>query len=600
MHAVGACFASPAEREGVQGPIEMSANRNNALGVLLAPVRPHLTLAMVFSIAINLLYLTPTLYMLQIYDRVLAAGSLATLAFVSLALGICILCLSAFEALRGRVLARAAVRLEDAFGPSLANAAFAKPVATSASQPLRDFDFVRATFAGPTAANALDLPWTPVFLVAVTLLHPLLGVLAGCGCLLLVAAALVTERVGAASHDKANETNARLYAAQEGLAVHGEAYRALGMRPFLMRRLTTDRARIANLQAAAGLGHADAIGLMRGLRLALQSAMLGVGAWLALRQEISLGAVMAGSILAARAFSPIDQVVASWRQWRGAFIALAAIKHTLCSPRETAKMALPTPQGALELEAVGALRPGTEEWALQDLSLQFRAGEVIGVMGASGAGKTTLARILSGALKPDQGRLRLDGADVADWDPDALGKSIGYLPQEIALAEGTIAENIARFDCEEAETDSAGFARKVIAAAQAAGAHAFIQSLPGGYNARLGPMGRGLSHGQAQRVALARALFGDPSVLILDEPNAHLDPDGEAALVRAVQMAAKRGALTVIIAHRLQALNIADRVLVLANGRLACFGPRAKVAAWLAERPTQINAARMRALNETA
>jgi ATP-binding cassette subfamily C protein len=362
-------------------------------------------------------------------------------------------------------------------------------------------------------------------------------------------------------------------------SAQGDTARALGMQASLVRRQLGARQTMSDATHKAGRSGAVFASSTKFIRLLLQSASLGLGAYLALQQEISAGGIIAASILAARAFAPLELIVGAWRQFeqgRGAWRVLTAVLKTQEERREHTE--LPAPRAHLALENVGVRSPAGDRVLLMGVSFRVEPGMIVGVIGPSGAGKTTLMRAVSGAAAPDMGAVRLDNAKLSDWPPEALGRQIGYLPQEVGLFAGTIGENISRFeDGDQGDIDVA-----IIAAAKAAGVHELILTLPQGYDTEIGPGGRGLSAGQAQRVALARALYRDPVLLVLDEPNAHLDQDGETALIAALKAARDRRASALVVAHRSGLMNIADALLVIRDGRLDMYGPREQVLAKLA------------------
>lgn len=534
--------------------------------------------AALFSAAVNLLYLAPSLYMLQIYDRVLQTGGLVTLAWCSLILLFALAALAALDALRARLLNRMSLRLERILGRRVLGAISARPeIANSPQgrQALRSFDSLRQTLTGPAATAALDAPWAPVYVIVCFMLHPLIGACVLAGGVILVALALRNDHALRVHVQAVADLAPQVYAATEMEAQVGGVMRALGMRSALIDRQLARRAALNTRQANAAFVTSAYGSLTKFSRLLLQSLVLGVGAWLAVDRQISPGALIAGSILASRALAPLEQIVAAWRQFgeaRGAWRALSALLTSV--PADKSRTELPRPAGRLTFDKVVAL--AGQRPVLQQISFGLAPGEILCIVGPSGAGKSTLARLAAGAAAPDSGAVRIDGANLTDWDSDALGRHVGYLPQEIALVSGTIAENIRRLQ-PKAEGDAA-----VVEAARAAGAHEMILRLPGGYEAALGLGGVGLSAGQSQRVALARALYGSPALIVLDEPNSHLDQEGEAALAAALMQARARGAAVLIVAHRSGIVSIADRLMVLREGRIELTGPRDQVTAQLA------------------
>lgn len=547
--------------------------------------RELLLWAVAFSAGVNLLYLAPSIYMMQVYDRVLMTGGLWTLAFVSLVLVFALATLALLDAIRMRVLMRGGLRLDRLLTPLLLNLALsADPRRADARrlQAVREFDTLRQAVAGPAAIAAIDILWAPIFVLVCFLLHVWIGVLVLAGGALLLALALRNEQALRELTARSAEQAPRFYAAQEADSQFSDVARALGMRGGLVARQLSARQDLNATQAESSMRAIRYQSAIKWLRLILQSAALGLGAYLAIERQISPGAIIAASILTARALAPLEQIVGAWRQIgqaRAAYRALNAL--LLQTPEAPPRTALPTPRGVLSLERAGVAAPDGQRPILYDVTFTLQPGEIIGVLGPSGAGKSTLARIAAGAAPPNAGIVRIDGANVKDWDSDALGAHIGYLPQDVALFAGTVAENIRRFAAR--GEDSTDIDAALVAAARAAGAHDMILRLPNGYDTELGHNGRGLSFGQAQRIGLARALFRDPALLVLDEPNAHLDQEGEAALTEALRAARARGAAVLVVAHRANFLAAADKLIVMQEGRIALAGTSEEVRARLAQ-----------------
>jgi PrtD family type I secretion system ABC transporter len=556
---------------------------------------------MAFSAAVNILYLAPTLYMLQVYDRVTPTGSLMTLTYVTLVVAYALATLSLLDHVRQRLLVRVGLRLDRLLSAQILSRLMARARGAHGSamvgQAMRDFDVFRQSLSGQAALTLFDLPWTPIYVAAAFLLHPALGFLTLFGGGVLLALNLANQRVTRTRLQEAHRANAQAYLSQDSLAQNAEAIRALGMRGALINRQEAERAVGLSLSAQGLLVGGRYAALTKFVRLFLQSAALAAGAWLAVNKQISAGSIIAASVLMARALQPVEQIVASWSaimQGRSAYDNLCAL-FAETEGDDAQRTQLPRPAGHLQVERVLSRAPGSLETVLRDVSFALEPGAVLGIIGASGAGKTTLARVIAGALAPDAGVVRIDGASMSDWDGDALAGHIGYLPQNPILLAGTVKENISRFafwaggDSSDVEArhaasgtaDQGSIDRKAIEAAQAAGAHEIILRLPQGYDTRLGPGGVGLSAGQTQRIALARALYGAPALLVLDEPNSALDAQGEAALMAAIETARNRGAALVIVAHRAGVLNLADQLLVLNEGSVAHWGPRASVIAQL-------------------
>ena len=560
----------------------------------LKQCRSHFMLAIGFSALINLLYLAPTIYMMQVYDRVVPTGGLLTLFWITVIVGLAIATLSALEAQRSKVLQRASLRLNRLVASDLLNRLLnrkeGRQSGTSNAQVMREFDVVRQLMGGPAAGAFMDLPWTPLYLFVAYLIHPLLALLVVVGAAILVALAVSNERRGKAKANEAHAANAAAYAFQEATASKSEAVRALGMRRGLIA-LQLDKRR-SGLEATQAYqfssGRHNA--LVKFVRMFLQSVALGAGAFLAVSGEISVGAIIGASVLLSRGLQPIEQLVGHWQmilQARGAVKLLGNI-YDNSDNHDRIRTALPAPTGNLELDRIVVKSDDGIALILKNVSLSLKPGEMVGVVGPSGAGKSTLARVAAMALIPDFGDIRIDSANVADWDADQLAAHIGYLPQKIDLLPGTVSENISRFGVARG-LKQANVDRDVIEAAKAAGIHEMILHLPSGYDTRIESGSFALSAGQSQRVALARALYGNPKILILDEPNAALDSDGEQALALSMNAVRKRGASVIIVAHRAAILGNADTLIVMHDGAILHSGPRAEVLEQLAPKTPSPN-----------
>ena len=525
-----------------------------------------------FSMAVNALMLTGPLYMLQVYDRVLGSRSAETL----LALSVLILFLFAMMAVldfaRGRVAARYGARLQDALDTRIFAAALARAQRTGEGQTaLQDLAAVQRLAASPVFMALFDLPWTPLFIAAILLFHPWLGALAVVGMALLIVLALVNR---ARSHGPiADAAMAAQSADRVGAEMQGEAelIRALGMQGNAFARWHRQR-RVA---LAEGMRASDLVGgfsaTTRSLRLLMQSAILGLGAYLVLQAEMTAGAMIAGSILLGRALAPIDMVIGQWNAIAEAGQSWQRLRALLRDEVAAApRMPLPQPKARIEVSQLSVIPPGAQVPTLRGVSFAIAPGEAVGIIGPSGAGKSTLARAMTAVWQPAVGQIRLDGATLDQYDPDALGHYIGYLPQSVTLFAGTIAENIARLS---ATPDT----QKVVAAARMAGAHEMILALPDGYETLVSGLGARLSGGQIQRIGLARALYGAPVLVVLDEPNAALDNDGSLALNNAVQAIKADGRAVLIMAHRPSAIRECDKLLVLSGGTTVMFGPTQEV-----------------------
>lgn len=548
----------------------------------LRSCRTHLVWVAVFSALVNLLYLTPTLYMMQVYDRVVATGSLTTLALVTGAAVLALGSLALLDWVRTRLLTRVGLRLERKLAtPILSRLVDAKSPASGALA-LRDFETVRQAVSGQAMLALFDAPWTPIYLAACFMLHPWLGALTLAGGLILVGLALLNEIDSRPRIKAATQAMNEALRAQESLTHQSETLRALGMRRASIVQQLAQRQTAAERNLQAQMTGGKYTGAIKFVRLALQSAALGLAAILAIRGEISSGAIIAASVLLSRAVAPVELLVGSWsllvqarNSWKGLVDLFVETED-----HERPRTALPAPVGHLAIENATVQLAGTERPQLRALNLKLEPGQTLGVIGPSGSGKTTLARLAAGALEPTAGVVRLDGADYQTRESDDLARFIGYMPQSPGLFPGSIKDNISRFQRHTGEPAERIDARAV-AAAQLAGAHDMVLRLPDGYDTELGPMGAGLSAGQAQRIALARALYGDPVLLVLDEPNSNLDQEGETALMNAILASAQRGAAVIVIAHRAGVLARVDRLVVLRDGVVQKEGPREEVLSWL-------------------
>lgn len=528
-----------------------------------------------FSGLINLLALASSLYMLQLYDRVLPAHSVPTLVALSLLMIGLYFFLGLFEWVRARIMSRIAQRLDRSLRARVFALVVALPLRTRGGhdglQPVSDLDQVRNFLAGPGPVALIDMPWMPFYLALVYLLHPWLGLLALAGAVVLVGITIMTELRGRKpTRDSAGSAAGRRIFA-EAARRNAEIVRALGMEGRLSARWTAlgDRHNAHSLAAADMV--AGYAALSRVLRLVIQSAVLGLGAYLVIAGQATGGVMIAASILASRALAPIELAIANWKSFLAARNSAARLERLLASaPVRPPAMALPRPQASLAVEGLWVAAPGIEHATLRNVAFKLASGSALGVIGPSASGKSTLARALVGAWPALRGSVRLDAASLDQWSPESLGGHVGYLPQDIELFDGTVAQNIARFHPDAASDD-------IIAAARAADIHEMILGLKEGYETPIGEGGAVLSAGQRQRVALARALYGDPFLVVLDEPNSNLDAAGDAALMRAVAGARARGAIVVVVAHRPSGLIGCDQVLVLADGQVQAFGPRDEV-----------------------
>lgn len=543
--------------------------------------RRHLLLAAGFSALVNTLYLAPTIYMMQIYDRVVPTGGILTLFWLTMLVAVALATLTALDGIRARVMMRASLRLNRLMAGEILDRVFGgggKAGAAGASRAMREFDTLRQALGGQAAMAVFDMPWTPIYFIVAFIIHPILGGLVVLGIVILGALAVLNERQTKPLSERAHQASGKAYQHQELVAREAEIIQTLGMRGSLVARQLKERAH--GLEAATDVQFMGSRNNSRVkfFRMFMQSAALGMGAYLAVMGQISVGAIIAASVLLNRGLQPIEQLVMQWStitEARQAITNLAELFEKTNSSVEQ-KTALPTPEGAIELDSVTVRNDAGDAVLLRNVSCKIAPGEIVGIIGASGAGKTTLARVMAGALPPDLGEIRIDCAKYSDWGRDLLAPHFGYLPQSISILPGTVTENISRFDARleyaKGEVDS-----DVIAAAKQAGVHEMIVRLPDGYDTMLGDAHQRLSAGQSQRLALARALYGNPRVIVLDEPNSALDAEGEQALSRAIAAAKLRGATIIVVAHRTSVLASADKLLVLADGVVADFGPRDEI-----------------------
>jgi PrtD family type I secretion system ABC transporter len=530
-------------------------------------VRRTLWMVAFFSFFINLLALTSSVYMLQVYDRVLASRSTQTLFFLTLFAAGCLATLAALEVVRSRLLVRMGVR----FDAKLSGLVFTRTLQGGRSGlGLRDLDQLRTFFSGPTTLSLLDAPWMPVYIGLVYLLHPWLGHVALAGGLLLLALGIWNERVTRAPLSEAGREMAAANQFAELSGRNAEAVRAMGMVPALARVWRQRHDFGLGLQGMASDRAANVAALAKALRLLLQVAILGVGAWLVILQQSTAGVMIAASIIMGRGLAPLESAIGSWRSFLASRESYRRLLQDLGSiADEPQPMPLPKPVGNLEFEDVSAGPPDARKLTVHNLSFALKVGTCLGITGPSAAGKSTLARLAIGVWRPGSGTVRLDDVNIADWRREDVGPWLGYLPQDIELFPGSVAENIARFGKPDAE--------RVVEAAQLAGAHAMILALPQGYDTLIGPSGANLSGGQRQRVGLARAFYGTPSLIVLDEPTSNLDAEGEAAVRQAMDELKRARRTLIVIAHRPALLGGTDKLMVVVNGRIASLGPTSEV-----------------------
>ncbi|QCO56230.1 type I secretion system permease/ATPase [Pseudorhodobacter turbinis] len=529
----------------------------------------------VFSFFVNLLMLTGPLYMLQIYDRVLGSRSEETLLALSVLVLVLFIAMGLLDYARSRIIARVGARFQATLDKRVFQAAVRRlaiaPDDQAAMIAQRDLEAVQRFLSSPVHLAFFDIPWTPLFLTAIFIFHPVLGWLAIAGGVCLVLLTLMNRNLTKVPLGQANLASVHADRMADNLKGESEAVQALGMAgaSFTRWQLARDAALRASVAATdmGGIFTASS----KTFRLFLQSAMLGVGAYLVLQGALSAGAMIAGSILLGRALAPIEVLVSQWALVQRSQQGWARLADLLSSqPANVARTALPRPRAVLDIQSLTVVPPGGNQTVLRMVSFTVQAGQAIGIIGPSGSGKSTLARALTGVWRPAGGTIRLDGATLDQYDPDILGRYIGYLPQRITLFDGTIAENIARLSLQADPAD-------IVKAARRAAAHDMILKLPDGYDTRISSLGGRLSGGQIQRIGLARALYGDPVFLVLDEPNSNLDSEGSTALNHAIRAMKKAGNSVLIMAHRPAAIQECDMLLVLENGTRRAFGPRDQV-----------------------
>jgi len=531
----------------------------------------------------NVLMLTGAMFMLEVYDRVLPSRSLPTLVgLIILAAGLYV-ALGILDALRARVLARIGGALDETLSGRVYDTLVRMPLRvgtrSEGNQPLRDLDAIRSYLGSLGPVALFDLPWIPLYLAVCYAFHPLIGYTALGGAIILIALTALTEILMRAPSKAATEASVARSSLADASRRNAEALTAMGMLGRMAERWSeANRQYMRNQRRTSDIG--GGLGsLSKVLRMMLQSGVLAVGAYLVIIQEASAGIIIAGSILAARALAPVDLTITHWRGFVAARQSWQRLSRLLAAmPAQAAPMLLQKPTRRLAVENVSAAPPGMQKIVVQDVAFNLETGQGLGIIGPSGSGKSSLARLLVGVWQPLRGKVRLDGAALDQWSSDALGAHIGYLPQDVELLSGTVAENIARF---EPDADP----KAVLAAAQAVGVHDMIVALPGGYGTPVGEHGSALSAGQAQRIALARAVYRDPFLVVLDEPNAHLDAEGDEALTRAILGVRERKGIVIVIAHRPSAIAGVDQVLVMNKGRVKAFGPKDEVLSKVLQKP---------------
>lgn len=555
----------------------MSANQNtkSELEQTLRTCKDYFIYAGVFSAAVNILMLTPIIYMLTVYDRVVASGSLSTLAMLTILMTCLLAASGGFEWVRSQILISVSNQLEASLRKRVADATFKRSLITggmvSNAGPVGDLNGLRQFLTGNGLFAFFDVPWFPIYIAIMFMFHPWFGVTGIICGIVMVMFAFATESATNSLLKEANEDSSRAMNQFQGSLRNAEVVAAMGMADNIRSRQDALFDEMLGKQSLASSKAGFISALSKSFRMIVQSLILGLGAYLALNQEISPGMMIAGSLLLGRALAPIDLLVGTWKGFsiaRSQYNRLNELLNQL--PAEPEKMKLPAPTGNLSLEQIAVMPPGSKNIVVKGVSFELAAGEALGIVGPSASGKSTLARAILGIWPAYSGKVRLDGADISTWDRSEVGPHLGYLPQDIELFDGTIADNISRF------TQNAD-SQQIVAAAQLAGVHNMILQLPFGYDTLIGGAAGALSGGQRQRIGLARAVFGNPKLLILDEPNSNLDDQGEKELVEALRRIKAKGCTICVITHRTMVLQSVDKILVMKEGIAVSFGPKDQV-----------------------
>lgn len=546
-----------------------------ALDKAMSVVKPAVWTAVFFSFFINILGLTAPLYMMQVYDRVLSSRNITTLVVLTILIALLYLAGAFLESIRSKLLVRAGVRFDGEINQHAFSAVQRATLVQPASghvQALRDTDTVREFFTGAGIISLCDLPWVPIYILVATLLHPWYGILAVASIIISGTLAWANDRL---TKDRLNDaTKANIAANNKATTTfrNAEVLQAMGMVGNLRRQWSVSRIEALAQQALASDRAGVVMAAIKFNRMFVQSFVLGLGAYLAIRREVSPGTIIAASIIVGKCIQPVEMAIGNWKgivTMRAAYERVQMLLRSL--PEIGQRLQLPAPRGDLSVENVLVRAPGRDQLILKGVNFKLPAGNVLGVIGPSAAGKSSLARLLVGVWPPASGSVRLDGAELDHWDPEQLGQYLGYLPQDVELFSGTIAENICRFG----EVDD----EKIVRAAQMADVHDMIQRLPDGYNTQIGDAGAALSGGQRQRIGLARALYGMPSLIVLDEPNASLDSAGEQALMNTILRLKEAGKTVVMVTHKTNALAQCDAIMVMQDGAVQAFGPRDEILA---------------------
>jgi ATP-binding cassette subfamily C protein len=556
-------------------PANLSLARKRDAAKLTEGLRGIIVYLVAISCLINVLALTGSLYMMQVYDRALTSGSVQTLVALSVIALVLFLFQGGFDAIRSRILLRIGARFDRDIAPIAHRVTIDMPrfgfSTTEALERGRDVDNVRSFLASQGPGALFDLPWIPIYLGFIYLLHPWLGALTLGGAVVLTLLTLAAEIVARKVAGEARQTALGRSSIAESNARNAEVLKAMGFAGRATQRFAVANEAHLALQSRASdvVGSFGAVSKI--LRMILQSAVLGLGAYLTIKGELSAGAIIAASVSSARALAPVDQAIANWKPFVAARQSFARLRETVVALSKAVEpMKLPAPHSYLKVDKITVAAPGSGQILLSEVSFDVGAGKAVGIIGPSGGGKTTLVRALTGIWPSLRGAVRLDGAELEQWPEEDLGRAIGYLPQEVSLLDATVEENISRL----ADYDDPS---GIVAAANAAGIHDMIVRLPAGYRTPLGPQGMAISAGQRQRIGLARALYGDPFLVVMDEPNSNLDSEGEMALTKAIEQLKARGAIVIIVAHRPSALAAVDYVGVIQAGKLTAFGPKEQI-----------------------
>lgn len=565
----------------------MNRSHENNLQAALKACRGSFLSVGFFSLFVNTLMLVPTFYMIQVSGRVVPSSSTSTLIMLTLILTILMLTLGSLEWVRSRIMVRISNRLDVLLSRDVYRASFRKALNSggmdASAQSLNDLTSLRQFLTGNGLFAFFDAPWLPVYTAVMFLFHPWFGWMTVISAVVLVTLAYVNHRYTGGALAEANKQSLTANLHTTKSLRNAEVIESMGMLDTLMGRWAVRQRRVLVLQSGASDKSGVITSISKTFRAWAQSMMLAAGAYLVITHEINPGLMMAGSILLGRALAPIDQMIGSWKGFVSARVQYQRLNETLDKLNaEPERMSLPDPEGHLQVEGLFVAPPGAKAAVIKNISFVTPAGSIVGIVGPSAAGKSTLARALLGIWPPQHGVVRLDGADISAWDKQKLGPHLGYLPQDIELFEGSISDNIARFG--KIEPD------KVVLAARTAGVHEMILQLPDGYDTVIGSEGLNLSGGQRQRIGLARAVYGSPRLIVLDEPNSNLDEVGERALGVALQKMKETGATVFIISHRPNVLSRLDRIMVLNSGTLTMYGPRDQVIAELAQQQAKAQA----------